>query len=84
MQYRTRIFLDFWNFQLTWNFKTLDQESGESERCDWKAVPRVLAQGAASVLSAIDPEAIVNLEGDTRSCFLQPRQGVRSEPEGLA
>ena len=56
MPYRARIFLDFWNFQLTWNVKTLDQTSGESLRCDWKVVPRVLTSAATEVVATTEPK----------------------------
>ena len=35
MGIRTRIFIDFWNFQLNWN----DRPGGQ--RCDWKRLPSV-------------------------------------------
>jgi len=30
---RTRIFIDFWNFQLHWNDRL------DPQRCDWRALP---------------------------------------------
>jgi len=62
LTYRTRIFLDFWNFQLAWNFKTLDAATGEPLRCDWTAIPRVLTTAAAEVIQKTDPDAGLNLE----------------------
>jgi len=62
MPYRTRIFLDFWNFQLAWNYKTLNEASRESLRCDWTAIPRVLTGAATEVVRTTDPEASLHLE----------------------
>lgn len=36
MPYRTRVFIDFWNFSLNWN------ERAAGAHIDWKKVPRVL------------------------------------------
>lgn len=43
---RVRIFIDFWNFQLTWS-----ERSGE-KGCDWTKLATVLCQEASSVLAA--------------------------------
>jgi uncharacterized LabA/DUF88 family protein len=45
--YGTRIFIDFWNFQLNWN-----QRSG-GENIDWTLVPRVLMDEAQKRLEAV-------------------------------
>jgi uncharacterized LabA/DUF88 family protein len=44
MTVRTRVFVDYWNFQLNWN------ERARETRCDWLALPRSLAQAASKVL----------------------------------
>jgi len=44
--YGTRIFIDFWNFQLNWN-----QRAGE-DTIDWTLVPRVLIDEARKKLEA--------------------------------
>jgi NYN domain len=46
MAYRTRVFIDFWNFQLNWN----DRSSGA--KIDWPAVPRTLIDEAKKRLEA--------------------------------
>ncbi len=43
---RVRIFVDFWNFQLTWT------ERSGGLKCDWTKLASVLCQEASSVLSA--------------------------------
>ena len=40
MAYRTRVFIDFWNFQLNWNDRASDA------KIDWPAVPRTLLDEA--------------------------------------
>lgn len=52
---RVRIFIDYWNFQLTWN------ERGDGKRCDWAKLPMVLCQEAGSVLAAANL-AVLSLE----------------------
>lgn len=42
---RVRIFVDFWNFQLTWN------ERSEGQRCDWPRLPTLLCAEASNILS---------------------------------
>jgi uncharacterized LabA/DUF88 family protein len=46
MAYRTRVFIDFWNFQLNWN----DRAGGD--KIDWPTVPRVLIDEAKKKLEA--------------------------------
>lgn len=42
---RTRVFVDFWNFQLTWN------ERSGSENCDWQRLPAALVGEAERVMA---------------------------------
>lgn len=44
MRLGTRLFVDYWNFQLNWN------ERSNRANCDWKALPRVLVQEAGKSL----------------------------------
>ena len=44
MRLGTRLFVDYWNFQLNWN------ERSNRANCDWKALPRVLMQEAGKSL----------------------------------
>ncbi|MDQ2910034.1 MAG: NYN domain-containing protein [Actinomycetota bacterium] len=46
MAYGTRVFIDFWNFQLNWN----DRAGGE--KLDWTAIPRVLIAEAQKKVEA--------------------------------
>ena len=43
-----RIFIDYWNFQLTWNERT------QGSYCDWQALPRELARKANGLLERSD------------------------------
>lgn len=44
MRLGTRLFVDYWNFQLNWN------ERSNRASCDWKALPRALVHEAAKSL----------------------------------
>lgn len=44
MRLGTRLFVDYWNFQLNWN------DRSNRANCDWKALPRVLVQEAGKSL----------------------------------
>lgn len=46
MAYRTRVFIDFWNFQLNWN----DRARASGAQIDWPIVPRVLLDEARKKL----------------------------------
>jgi uncharacterized LabA/DUF88 family protein len=54
--YRTRVFIDFWNFQLNWN------ERAGGEKIDWPKVPRVLLDEAQKRLEAAGVEDALTLE----------------------
>ncbi|MCK6515624.1 NYN domain-containing protein [Myxococcota bacterium] len=41
---RVRVFIDFWNFQLTWN------ERGGGARCDWTMLPTALVNAASGAI----------------------------------
>lgn len=41
----TRIFIDYWNFQLMWNERT------HSARCDWPLLPGELTRAAETLLA---------------------------------
>ena len=47
MDLGTRIFIDFWNFQLSWNSRA------HNSPCDWKALPRVLMAESRKLLEAV-------------------------------
>jgi hypothetical protein len=44
---RTRIFIDYWNFQLSWNERS--KEAG----CDWRALPLATLTAAGGVLAGV-------------------------------
>lgn len=44
LRLRTRIFVDFWNFQLNWNDRLAPA------RCDWQALPSVLVEESSKLL----------------------------------
>lgn len=46
MRLGTRLFVDYWNFQLNWNERT------NGAHCDWTALPRVLVEEAARSFEA--------------------------------
>ncbi len=56
MRLRTRIFLDFWNFQLNWNERT-----GKAP-CDWKALPNVLMAESRRMLESagLDDDVVLD------------------------
>lgn len=67
MTYRTRIFIDFWNFQLHWN-----DRSGR-RKCDWTLLPAVLMQEAAKLLSGVSTTAAMDLEETLVYASYNPR-----------
>ncbi len=80
MVLKTRVFIDYWNFQLAWN-----ERAGEA-RCDWLALPSALLRATARLLrsdglayegthlyAAVDP-ANDNLQG-WLSSFLDRQPG---------
>lgn len=56
MAYRTRVFIDFWNFTLNWR-----DRAGE-DRIDWTAVPRVLLHEAKKKLEIAGMTESLQLE----------------------
>ncbi|WP_182875518.1 NYN domain-containing protein [Microbispora sp. H10670] len=53
---RVRIFIDFWNFQLSWN------SAMNPEKCDWRALPPAVVQAVASVLASVNLTDPLDLE----------------------
>lgn len=56
MPYRTRVFIDFWNFSLNWN------ERASGDKIDWTQVPRVLLDEAEKQLEAAGIRESLTLE----------------------
>lgn len=56
MAYRTRVFIDFWNFALNW------RERADGARIDWPAVPRVLLDEARKKLEVAGVTEALQLE----------------------
>lgn len=50
---RTRIFIDYWNYQLSWNERVGRDPSGAPIGCDWRALPAALAGAAGSLLASV-------------------------------
>lgn len=48
MNYRTRIFVDFWNFQINWN------ERNHNQQVNWKIFPRELVSNSSKLLTEAD------------------------------
>lgn len=53
---RTRIFIDFWNFQLSWN-ATMNPKN-----CDWRALPAAVLKASSSVLGTVGLTDPLDLE----------------------
>lgn len=53
---RVRIFIDFWNFQLSWNNST------QNAKCDWRALPAAIVGATADVLAAVGITDQLDLE----------------------
>lgn len=51
-----RIFVDFWNFQLTWN----DHSGGQ--KCDWTALPRTVIEAGRDCLASVGQTGALELE----------------------
>ncbi|MCI0634874.1 MAG: NYN domain-containing protein [Actinobacteria bacterium] len=51
----TRIFIDFWNFQLNWNDRS-------QQGCDWQKLPTVLLGQAADLLAKVGLTDALDLE----------------------
>jgi uncharacterized LabA/DUF88 family protein len=56
LAYRTRVFIDFWNFSLNWN------ERAAGARIDWQKVPRVLLDEAKKQLETAGIQESLALE----------------------
>lgn len=56
MAYRTRVFIDFWNFSLNWN------ERSGGDNIDWTQVPRVLLEQAERCLEGAGINEKLGLE----------------------
>lgn len=53
---RTRIFIDYWNFQLAWNV------AAKQSKCDWRALPPAILAATASVLGSVGLADPLDLE----------------------
>lgn len=68
MALRTRVFIDFWNFQLNWN-----ERAGEA-RIDWPVVPRVLIGEAKQRFEKAGIEDSVTLDETLVYASYNPRR----------
>lgn len=53
---RARIFIDYWNFQLSWN------SAAKKSKCDWRALPPAILAETASVLGSVGLADPLDLE----------------------
>lgn len=53
---RTRLFIDYWNFQLNWN------QRAPGANCDWKALPLATLSAAGGVLASVGLAEPLELE----------------------
>lgn len=53
---RVRIFIDFWNFQLSWNNST------QGAKCDWRALPATIMRATSDVLLSVNITDSLDLE----------------------
>ncbi|MEU9887880.1 NYN domain-containing protein [Sphaerisporangium sp. NPDC051011] len=68
---RIRIFIDFWNFQLSWN------SNMGPKQCDWRALPPTVVGSAASVLTAVGLTDPVDLEETLLYASVDPVSDAR-------
>lgn len=57
MVYRVRLFIDFWNFQLSWN-EHLSSEKG----CDWRRLPAQFVSSAEEAIVTAGIPGTLQLE----------------------
>jgi uncharacterized LabA/DUF88 family protein len=78
MAYKTRIFIDFWNFQINWNARA------DPAKIDWTAVPRVLIDEAKKKLEAAGITEALTLEETLVYASYNPKTegGLRNWLEG--
>lgn len=67
MAYRTRVFIDFWNFSLNWN------ERASGDKIDWTQVPRVLLDEAEKKLEVAGIKEALTLEETLVYASYNPR-----------
>ncbi|MBM3499180.1 MAG: NYN domain-containing protein [Armatimonadetes bacterium] len=68
MAYRVRVFVDFWNFQLSWN-----AHYGPHTRCDWRALPRVLMERTREELRTAGVSEELQLEETRVYASIDPK-----------
>ena len=56
MGYKTRIFIDFWNFQINWNKRT------NKANCDWNKLPVTLLSETSKILTSIGANQSIDFE----------------------
>jgi len=57
MAYRVRLFVDFWNFQLSWN-----DHLSSAHQCDWPRLPACLVDAAQAAISNAGVQETLQLE----------------------
>lgn len=69
---RTRIFIDYWNFQLSWNDR-MTQQVG----CDWRRLPGQIASAAATLLASVGLPRPLELEETLLYASVDPVRDAR-------
>ena len=64
---RARVFVDFWNFQLSWN-----SSAGRDARCDWPRLPQALVSEAGTLLAAVGVDGTLSLEETIVHASVEP------------
>jgi uncharacterized LabA/DUF88 family protein len=68
---RTRIFIDFWNFQLSWNATT------NGSKCNWRQLPPSILTAAASLLGTVGLTDPLDLEETLLYASVDPVDDAR-------
>jgi len=68
---RTRLFIDYWNFQLTWNSRS------QGANCDWRALPLTALGAAGAVLASVGLSEPLELEETLLYASVDPQEEAK-------
>jgi len=71
--FRTRVFVDFWNFQLSWN-----DHMPQSRQCDWPRLPALFVAQAGTAIKAAGIAETLNLEETRVYASYNPARSVEA------
>ncbi|HEU0131831.1 MAG TPA: NYN domain-containing protein [Mycobacteriales bacterium] len=74
---RTRIFIDYWNYQLSWNDRMGRDATGSRVGCDWTALPAALAGAAGRVLAGVGLTGVPQVEETLLYASVDPATETR-------